>query len=95
MTGRRWRRALGAIGGIAGERYSLGGRAPAILGLFTPEQSLLGIGEIAETLGLSRYATHRYVITLVAFGYLEQAAGRKYRLSRTSGPRRIREAPHG
>jgi DNA-binding IclR family transcriptional regulator len=29
---------------------------------------------------MSRSTTHRYVITLVALGYLEQGASRKYRL---------------
>jgi IclR family pca regulon transcriptional regulator len=31
--------------------------------------------------GANRSTTHRYVITLVALGYLEQAANRKYRLT--------------
>jgi IclR family transcriptional regulator, pca regulon regulatory protein len=34
----------------------------------------------ATRLGMSRSTTHRYVITLVALGYLEQGASRKYRL---------------
>ena len=32
-------------------------------------------------LGMSRSTTHRYVITLVALGYLRQGARRKYRLA--------------
>jgi IclR family transcriptional regulator, pca regulon regulatory protein len=41
---------------------------------------VLGIADIADDLGMSRSTTHRYVITLVALGYLEQGASRKYRL---------------
>src|SRR5215469_16233754 len=55
-------------------------RGLAILGCFTPKRPVLGIADIAEELGMSRSTTHRYVITLVALGYLEQGAGRKYRL---------------
>jgi IclR family pca regulon transcriptional regulator len=55
-------------------------RGLAILGCFTPKRPVLGIADIAEDLGMSRSTTHRYVITLVALGYLEQGASRKYRL---------------
>jgi IclR family pca regulon transcriptional regulator len=56
-------------------------RGLAILRCFTPERPVLGIAEIAdELLIMSRSTTHRYVITLVALGYLEQNASRKYRL---------------
>ncbi len=55
-------------------------RGLAILSAFTPERPVLGIAEIAEELGMSRSTTHRYVITLLALGYLEQGASRKYRL---------------
>lgn len=55
-------------------------RGLAILGCFTPAQPVLGIADIADELGMSRSTTHRYVITLVALGYLEQGASRKYRL---------------
>jgi IclR family pca regulon transcriptional regulator len=55
-------------------------RGLAILGCFTPQRSVLGIAEIADDLGMSRSTTHRYVITLVALGYLEQNVSRKYRL---------------
>jgi IclR family pca regulon transcriptional regulator len=41
---------------------------------------VLGIADIADELEMSRSTTHRYVITLVALGYLEQGASRKYRL---------------
>jgi IclR family pca regulon transcriptional regulator len=55
-------------------------RGLAILGCFTPERPVLGIADIADELEMSRSTTHRYVITLVALGYLEQGASRKYRL---------------
>ncbi len=55
-------------------------RGLSILGCFTPQRSALGIAEIADDLGMSRSTTHRYVITLVALGFLEQGASRKYRL---------------
>jgi IclR family transcriptional regulator, pca regulon regulatory protein len=55
-------------------------RGLAILGCFTPERPALGIADIAHELGMSRSTTHRYAITLVALGYLEQEASRKYRL---------------
>src|SRR6202012_1554400 len=55
-------------------------RGMAILGCFTPERPVLGIADIADELGRSRSTTHRYVITLVALGYLEQGASRKDRL---------------
>jgi IclR family pca regulon transcriptional regulator len=58
-------------------------RGLAILRNFTPEHPALGIADIADELGMSRSTTHRYVITLLALGYLEQDASRKYRL----GPR--------
>jgi IclR family pca regulon transcriptional regulator len=55
-------------------------RGLAILGCFTPARPVLGIADIADELDMSRSTTHRYVITLVALGYLEQGAARKYRL---------------
>jgi IclR family transcriptional regulator, pca regulon regulatory protein len=55
-------------------------RGLAILESFTPEDPVLGIADIADRLGMSRSTTHRYVTTLVALGYLEQGARRKYRL---------------
>jgi IclR family pca regulon transcriptional regulator len=55
-------------------------RGLAILSCFTPKRPVLGIADIADELGMSRSTTHRYVITLVALGYLEQGASRKYRL---------------
>jgi IclR family pca regulon transcriptional regulator len=55
-------------------------RGLAILECFTPERPVLGIADVADSLGMSRSTTHRYVTTLVALGYLEQGAKRKYRL---------------
>ncbi|HEX5224542.1 MAG TPA: IclR family transcriptional regulator [Solirubrobacteraceae bacterium] len=55
-------------------------RGLAILTCFSAEKPSLGIADIADELGMSRSTTHRYVITLVALGYLEQEASRKYRL---------------
>jgi IclR family pca regulon transcriptional regulator len=55
-------------------------RGLAILGCFSATRPVLGIADIADDLGMSRSTTHRYVITLVALGYLEQGASRKYRL---------------
>jgi IclR family transcriptional regulator, pca regulon regulatory protein len=56
-------------------------RGLAILRIFTPERPVLGIAEIADEHGMSRSTTHRYVISLVALGCLEQGASRKYRLA--------------
>jgi IclR family pca regulon transcriptional regulator len=55
-------------------------RGLAILRIFTPQRPVRGIADLADELGMSRSTTHRYVITLVALGYLEQDASRKYRL---------------
>jgi IclR family pca regulon transcriptional regulator len=55
-------------------------RGLAILGCFTPQRPVLGIADIAEMLGMSRSTTHRYVITLLALGFVEQDSSHKYRL---------------
>jgi IclR family transcriptional regulator, pca regulon regulatory protein len=55
-------------------------RGLAILSCFTAERPTMGIADLADELDMSRSTTHRYVITLVALGYLEQGASRKYRL---------------
>lgn len=55
-------------------------RGLAILVCYSGEQPVMGIADIADHLGMSRATTHRYVITLVALGYLEQVEDRKYRL---------------
>jgi DNA-binding IclR family transcriptional regulator len=54
----------------------------AVTGCFRGEQ-VLGVSDMAEMLGVSKSTTHRYAVTLVALGWLEQTQGRKYRL----GPR--------
>jgi IclR family transcriptional regulator, pca regulon regulatory protein len=53
----------------------------AILRTFTSTQPVLGIAEIADQIKVSRSTTHRYVVTHVALGFLEQVASRKYRLA--------------
>jgi len=59
----------------------------AILESFSGERQALGIAEMADIVGISRSTTHRYAITLVALGYLEQDPKRRYRLStRAAGP---------
>jgi IclR family transcriptional regulator, pca regulon regulatory protein len=55
-------------------------RGLAILACFSPERPIRGIADLADELGMSRSTTHRYVVTLVELGYLEQGAQRKYRL---------------
>ncbi len=40
---------------------------------------------MADETGMSRSTTHRYVVTLVALGFLEQGASRKYRLGLRAG----------
>lgn len=61
----------------------------AVLECFSRERRPLGISELASIMGLSRPTTHRYAVTLVALGYLEQDNKRKYRLSmQSAGPGR-------
>lgn len=55
-------------------------RGLAILCCFAPGRPRLGIAELAGELEMSRSTVHRYAITLVALGYLEQDSSRKYRL---------------
>jgi IclR family pca regulon transcriptional regulator len=74
-----WEEPL-TLGGEARYSQSLE-RGLAILLCFTYERPLLGISELADMLGMSRSTTHRYVITLVALGYLYQGEHRKYRLA--------------
>lgn len=70
-----------SIYSLEGPRYSQSlERGLAILGCFTPQTPVRGIADIGDTLEMSRPTTHRYVVTLLALGYLEQGAGRKYRL---------------
>ncbi|MFZ1926959.1 MAG: IclR family transcriptional regulator [Solirubrobacteraceae bacterium] len=53
----------------------------AILESFSGGRQTLGIAEIADIVSVSRSTTHRYAMTLVALGYLEQDSKRKYRLA--------------
>jgi IclR family transcriptional regulator, pca regulon regulatory protein len=53
----------------------------AILECFTGERQTLGIAEMADMMGVSRSTAHRYALTLVALGRLEQDDKRKYRLA--------------
>jgi IclR family transcriptional regulator, pca regulon regulatory protein len=53
----------------------------AILESFSGARQTLGIADIADIVGVSRSTTHRYAMTLVALGYLEQNSKRKYRLA--------------
>lgn len=70
-----------SIPSLRGSRYSQSlERGLAILSSFTPARPVLGIADIADDLGMSPATTHRYAITLVALGYLEQDASRKYKL---------------
>jgi IclR family pca regulon transcriptional regulator len=55
-------------------------RGLAILEFFTSERPMLGISDIADPLGMGRSTTHRYVVTLVALGFLERGANHRYRL---------------
>jgi IclR family pca regulon transcriptional regulator len=54
----------------------------AILEAFSVARQTLGIADISDIVGVSRSTTHRYAMTLVALGYLEQDPRRKYRLAR-------------
>lgn len=55
-------------------------RGLAILETFSPTRPVQGVAAIADALGMSRATAHRYMTTLTALGYLEQAADRRYRL---------------
>lgn len=56
----------------------------AMMRCFTTENRLRGIADLAELLELNRSTTHRYAVTLVALGFLEQTPSRKYFLSAKS-----------
>jgi DNA-binding IclR family transcriptional regulator len=53
----------------------------AMVQCFSGEWATLGIADLADMLGLSRSTTHRYALTLVGEGWLEQDSRRKYRLA--------------
>jgi len=54
----------------------------SLLRLFTSEQPIRGISELADQLELSRPTAHRYAATCLELGYLEQTPLRRYRLTR-------------
>jgi IclR family transcriptional regulator, pca regulon regulatory protein len=59
----------------------------AILESFSGERRALGIAEMAAIVRISRSTAHRYAMTLVALGYLEQDSKRRYHLARdAAGP---------
>ncbi len=53
----------------------------AILECFAADRRTLGVADLADMIGLSRSTAHRYALTLVALGRLEQDDKRKYRLA--------------
>jgi IclR family transcriptional regulator, pca regulon regulatory protein len=53
----------------------------AILQCYSSEHQALGIADLADIVEISRSTSHRYAMTLVALGYLEQDSKRKYRLA--------------
>jgi DNA-binding IclR family transcriptional regulator len=55
--------------------------ALAMLECFMADRAALGIFELADLLGLSRSTTHRYAITHLALGNLEQGNKRRYSLA--------------
>lgn len=59
-----------------------------ILECFTDAQALLGVAEVSERVSIPRSTAHRYLITLVQLGQIEQpaGAGRKYRRPEIQGP---------
>lgn len=66
---------------LSAPRYSTSlARGLAILTTFGAHRQALGISDIADQLTMSRSTTHRYVVTLLELGYLEQDTQRKYRL---------------
>jgi DNA-binding IclR family transcriptional regulator len=52
---------------------------------FTVERPVLSLAELALGMGLSAPAAHRYAVTCLDLGYLEQDALRRYRLTRRAG----------
>jgi DNA-binding IclR family transcriptional regulator len=52
---------------------------------FTAECPVLTLAELAQGMGLSAPAAHRYAVTCLDLGYLEQDALRRYRLTRRAG----------
>jgi DNA-binding IclR family transcriptional regulator len=55
-----------------------------LLTLFTVEQPVRGVTELAQLMSVSAPTAHRYAATCLELGYLEQAPMRRYRLARRS-----------
>jgi DNA-binding IclR family transcriptional regulator len=55
-----------------------------LLTLFTADEPVRGIKELAELMDVSAPTAHRYAATCLELGYLEQAPMRRYRLARRS-----------
>jgi IclR family transcriptional regulator, pca regulon regulatory protein len=56
-----------------------------VLAGFTAERPARGVNELGDELGLRHSTSHRYLVTLLALGYLEQSGDRKYRLAAQAG----------
>jgi DNA-binding IclR family transcriptional regulator len=54
----------------------------AIIQCFTANKPVWRVSELADMIKVSRSTTHRYAMTLVELGYLEQDKSRRYRLAR-------------
>jgi hypothetical protein len=73
--------AIGKVGKLDGSvRYSKSlEHGLKILSLFTAERPIWGVADTADKLNMARSTTHRYLISLVKLGQIEQTAHRKYR----------------
>jgi IclR family transcriptional regulator, pca regulon regulatory protein len=67
-------------------RYSTSLDAGLVILQTFNEQRLLGVADVADGLGMSRSTAHRYMTTLVALGFLEQTASRKYTIGTNGYP---------
>jgi hypothetical protein len=72
---------IGKVGKLDGSvRYSKSlEHGLKILSLFTAERPIWGVADTADKLSMARSTTHRYLISLVKLGQVEQTAHRKYR----------------
>lgn len=55
-------------------------KAARVLAVFTPERSVQGVTEVAQTLGLPKSSTHSLLTTLADTGLLEHTEDNRYRL---------------
>jgi DNA-binding IclR family transcriptional regulator len=77
------RTKVGGVGSTAGsyrESNSTADRALTILGLFGDNRLRIQAAEVAQALGVARSTAYRYLQTLVAASFLEEAPGGGYRL---------------